>query len=177
MVKDSHTFNARRTALARRCAGWSLLLLFGLTGSAGCATANSTSTQGRGTSAGSKADPVLQPLVGVWEIDCGNGFVQFRLVVENDRSGKFDWQTYTAPGSASTTINRMDLRLATVNGAAEATVFRADVVLYHGKKMRISAKDADSVVVHGGSGEDAVVDTDYTLYREDAGREVDCGGD
>ncbi len=169
MVKDSQTFHLRTTAVA-------LVLLVGLTGLAGCTTTNTTPTaQGTVTSTGPKIDPVLQPLVGVWEIDCGNGFVQFKLVVAEDYSAKFDWQTYTEPGSSNTTINRMDLRLASVNGAAEATVTRADVALYNGKKMRISAKDANSVVIHGG--QDGVVDMDYTLYRESLGREVDCGGD
>lgn len=151
-------------------AGWSLALFIGLTG---CSTADPTSSPGDGAS---KTDPVLQPLVGAWEIDCGNGFVQFRLVVADDYSGNFDWQTYTAPGSTSTKINRMDLRMAAVNGAAEATVFRSDEVIYNGKKMRISVKDAESVVLHGG-GADGVVDMDYTLFRESANREVDCGGD
>jgi hypothetical protein len=169
MIKDSHIF-------ARRCAGWSLVLLAGLTGLTGCSTESPASTRGGGTSSGPKADPVLQPLVGTWEIDCGNGFVQFKLVVADDYSANFDWQTYTAPGSTSTKINQMDLRLASVNGGAEATVFRADDAVYNGRKMRISAKDADSVVVHGG-GEDGVVDMDYTLFRESAAREVDCGGD
>jgi hypothetical protein len=166
-----------KTALARRSAGWSLVLLLGLTGMTGCTADTTTPTQGSNeTSAGAKTDPVLQPLVGTWEIDCGNGFVQFKLDVARDYSAKFDWQTYTAPGSSSTRINRMDLRLASVNGAAEATVFRADDVVYNGKKMRISPKDADSIVVHAG-GADGVVDMDYTLFRESAGRQVDCGGD
>ena len=157
-------------------AGWSLFLLAGLAGLTGCSSPEPTSTRTEDVSARGKTDPVLQPLVGAWEIDCGNGFVQFRLVVAEDYSGDFDWQTYTAPGSTSTKINRMDLRLSTAGGTAEATVFRSDEVAYNGRKMRISVKDAESLVLHGG-GEDSIVDMDYTLFRESANREVDCGGD
>jgi hypothetical protein len=160
-----------KNSMVRRGAGWSFVLLAGLSAIAGCSSSNN---QPRANEA--KADPALQPLIGTWEIDCGNGFVQFRLVVAADRFGKFDWQTYTAPGSTSTQINRMDLRLASVNGTVEGTVLRADDSTYNGRKMRISAKDPDSIVV-GSGGDYAVVDTDYTMYRESAEREVDCGGD
>lgn len=160
MVRNSHAVT--------RWAGWSLALLVGLTGSAGC---------GSNVSTASKTDPVLQPFVGSWEIDCGNGFVQFKLEVDAGYSGNFDWQTYTQPGGTHTRINRMDLRLTSVGGVVEGTVVRADDQLYNGRKMRISTKDADSIVVHGGAGDEAVVDMDYTLYRESSEHQVDCGGD
>jgi hypothetical protein len=160
MVRNSHAVSC--------WAGWSLALLVGLTGSAGCGSNKPTAP---------RTDPVLQPLVGTWEIDCGNGFVQFKLEIGADHSGNFNWQTYMAPGSTHTKINRMDLRLASTAGGVEGTVVRADDLLYNGRKMRISTKDADSIVVHGDAGDEAVVDMDYTLYRESSEHQVECGGD
>lgn len=153
-----------------------------LAGLAACSSPSTPATggtpppSGAAPSAAPKTDPVIQQLAGTWEIDCGNGFVQFKLVVAQDSTGRFEWQTYTEPGGTKTTINRMDLRLAPAGGVAEATVTRADVALFNGKKMRIAPKDADSIVVSPG-GAESVVDMDYTLYRESAGRVVDCGGD
>ena len=163
--------------MTTRHAGWPLAIVVGLVGLAGCGTEETPTQTAPTTAAATTApavDPVLQPLAGVWEIDCGGNFVQFKLTVSKD-TATFEWQTYKAPGSKETQIERMDLTLATVNGAAVATVTKADTADRVGKKLRLSTKDADSILAHGEA--DGVLDMDYTLYRESLGREVDCGGD
>ncbi len=167
MIRISHHAPA-----LRRYAAWPLAIALGL---AGCASEKTPTPRSDAPTATVNVDPVLEALAGVWEIDCGNNFVQFKLTVAKDSSGTFEWQTYKEPNSKETKIDRMDLRLEPVNGAAVATVVRADSADYTGKKMRLSTKDANSIVAHGDTG--AVLDMDYTLYRESAGHEVDCGGD
>lgn len=159
--------------MIKKYAGWSLALAAGLIGLAGCGTTE-TPTPAAAPTTAPAADPVLQPLAGVWEIDCGNNFVQFKLTVTKD-TGTFEWQTYKAPDSKETNIDKMELTLAADNGAAVATITKSNLADNVGKKIRLSKKDADSIVAHGETG--GLLDTDYTLFRESAGREVDCGGD
>ena len=127
-------------------------------------------------STGPSRDPALDSLVDTWNLDCGDDFWVYSLVVRPDYGGVFSWRHFDDPASPSETTDHVTVRLSAESNKIIATTLTADHELSPvGARTEIRVEDVNTITLVTGDG--SLTDLDAVLHRSAVHHVEDCGGD